>query len=102
MKIIDEEQKNINAIPGGCGDEYRKPPFLTASGDLSHHIEEIPKIFKVIDNNKLIKKEYNILGDYIFCYDKKLENDKVKIVHFKKDHESLMEIYDDHNVFILP
>ena len=56
MKIIDEEQKNINAIPGGCGDEYRKPPFLTASGDLSHHIEEIPKIFKVIDNNKLIKK----------------------------------------------
>ncbi len=24
-------------------------------------------------NNKLIKKEYNILGDYIFCYDKKLE-----------------------------
>ena len=56
MKILDEEQKNINAIPGGCGDEYRKPPFLTASGDLSHHIEEIPKIFKVIDNNKLIKK----------------------------------------------
>jgi diketogulonate reductase-like aldo/keto reductase/enamine deaminase RidA (YjgF/YER057c/UK114 family) len=24
-------------IPGDCGDEYRKPPFLTASGDLSHH-----------------------------------------------------------------
>ena len=35
-------------------------------------------------------------------YDKKLENDKVKIVHFKKDHESLIEIYDEHNVFILP
>ena len=28
-------------------------------------------------NNKLIKKEYNILGDYIFCYDKKLENKEV-------------------------
>ena len=25
------------AIPGDCGDEYRKPPYLTASGDLSHH-----------------------------------------------------------------
>ncbi len=25
-------------IPGDCGDEYRKPPYLTASGDLSHHI----------------------------------------------------------------
>ena len=27
-----------NDIPGDCGDEYRKPPFLTASGDLSHHL----------------------------------------------------------------
>ncbi|MEP2030739.1 MAG: aldo/keto reductase [Paracoccaceae bacterium] len=25
-------------LPGDCGDEYRKPPFLTASGDLSHHL----------------------------------------------------------------
>jgi len=25
-------------------------------------------------NQKLIKKEYNMLGDYIFCYDKKLQN----------------------------
>ncbi|MEO1309015.1 MAG: aldo/keto reductase [Pseudomonadota bacterium] len=30
-------------IPGDCGDEYRKPPFLTASGDLSHHLDTIPK-----------------------------------------------------------
>jgi aryl-alcohol dehydrogenase-like predicted oxidoreductase len=28
----------LQPIPGDCGDEYRKPPFLTASGDLSHHI----------------------------------------------------------------
>ena len=28
-------------------------------------------------NNKLIKKEYNILGDYIFCYDKKLKNKEI-------------------------
>lgn len=26
-------------LPGDCGDEYRKPPFLTASGDLSHHLK---------------------------------------------------------------
>ncbi|TBX23907.1 aldo/keto reductase [Nioella sediminis] len=32
-------------IPGDCGDEYRKPPFLTASGDLSHHLDAIPKPF---------------------------------------------------------
>lgn len=29
-------------IPGDCGDEYRKPPFLTASGDLSDHLSEMP------------------------------------------------------------
>jgi aryl-alcohol dehydrogenase-like predicted oxidoreductase/enamine deaminase RidA (YjgF/YER057c/UK114 family) len=32
-------------VPGDCGDEYRRPPFLTASGDLSHHLEAIPSIF---------------------------------------------------------
>jgi aryl-alcohol dehydrogenase-like predicted oxidoreductase/enamine deaminase RidA (YjgF/YER057c/UK114 family) len=25
-------------LPGDCGDEYRKPPYLTAAGDLSHHL----------------------------------------------------------------
>lgn len=32
-------------IPGDCGDEYRKPPFLTASGDLSHHLDAVPLAF---------------------------------------------------------
>jgi aryl-alcohol dehydrogenase-like predicted oxidoreductase/enamine deaminase RidA (YjgF/YER057c/UK114 family) len=32
-------------IPGDCGDEYRRPPYLTASGDLSHHLESIPSIY---------------------------------------------------------
>ncbi len=32
----------LDPIPGDCGDEYRKPPFLTASGDLSHHLETVP------------------------------------------------------------
>ena len=30
-------------LPGDCGDEYRKEPFLTASGDLSDHLEQHPK-----------------------------------------------------------
>ncbi len=34
-------------IPGDCGDEYRKPPFLTASGDLSHHVESFPAPYAV-------------------------------------------------------
>jgi aryl-alcohol dehydrogenase-like predicted oxidoreductase/enamine deaminase RidA (YjgF/YER057c/UK114 family) len=35
-------------IPGDCGDEYRKPPFLTASGDLSHHLDAIPSIYTAV------------------------------------------------------
>jgi aryl-alcohol dehydrogenase-like predicted oxidoreductase/enamine deaminase RidA (YjgF/YER057c/UK114 family) len=32
-------------IPGDCGDEYRRPPYLTASGDLSHHLDALPSIY---------------------------------------------------------
>ena len=41
----------LESIPGDCGDEYRKPPFLTASGDLSHHVEEFPPVFAPIEKN---------------------------------------------------
>jgi len=39
----------LKPIPGDCGDEYRKPPFLTASGDLSHHVESFPLPYKSQD-----------------------------------------------------
>lgn len=39
--------KNLQPIPGDCGDEYRKPPYLTASGDLSHHIRSFPSPYPV-------------------------------------------------------
>lgn len=53
---LDEEDKTLlgNAfaastpIPGDCGDEYRKPPFLTASGDLSHHLAAIPSVYTAV------------------------------------------------------
>jgi aryl-alcohol dehydrogenase-like predicted oxidoreductase/enamine deaminase RidA (YjgF/YER057c/UK114 family) len=32
-------------IPGDCGSEYRRPPFLTATGDLSQHLANLPKAF---------------------------------------------------------
>ena len=35
----------LDPIPGDCGDEYRRPPFLTASGDLSHHLSALPPLF---------------------------------------------------------
>ena len=33
-------------LHGDCGDEYRKAPFLTASGDLSHHLEALPRVYE--------------------------------------------------------
>jgi aryl-alcohol dehydrogenase-like predicted oxidoreductase len=44
---IRQALASLDAIPGNCGDEYRKPPFLTASGDLSHHLAELPPPFPV-------------------------------------------------------
>ena len=37
----------LTPIPGDCGDEYRRPPYLTASGDLSHHVAGFPPPFAV-------------------------------------------------------
>lgn len=41
----------FDPIPGDCGDEYRKPPYLTASGDLSHHLESFPPVYQVVQKN---------------------------------------------------
>ncbi len=46
----------LTPIPGDCGDEYRKPPYLTASGDLSHHVGAFPAPYSVrrIDDQRSI------------------------------------------------
>ncbi len=44
-EVLDDAVATLDPIPGDCGDEYRKPPFLTASGDLSHHLESFPPPF---------------------------------------------------------
>ena len=42
---LDAAFAGSRPLPGDCGDEYRKPPFLTASGDLSHHLASLPQIY---------------------------------------------------------
>ena len=46
IKTLEKVISKLTPIPGNCGDEYRKPPFLTASGDLSHHLESIPPVYE--------------------------------------------------------
>ncbi len=44
-ETLDEALDSTRTVPGDCGDEYRRPPFLTASGDLSHHLSSMPTYF---------------------------------------------------------
>lgn len=53
--LDDEDRTTIDRaiaaaarIPGDCGDEYRRPPYLTASGDLSHHLDSMPKYYRAV------------------------------------------------------
>ena len=46
---IREVLDTLLPVPGDCGDEYRKPPFLTASGDLSHHITGFPDPYPTVE-----------------------------------------------------
>ena len=59
MKHIRDAQKALQPIPGDCGDEYRKQPFLTASGDLSHHLESIPAPYQAVDGFEGRKKVFS-------------------------------------------
>lgn len=49
LSLDDNDRRELQAaadqlspIPGDCGDEYRRPPFLTAAGDLSDHLDKLP------------------------------------------------------------
>ena len=39
LATLDAAAASLAPIPGDCGDEYRRPPFLTAAGDLSDHLD---------------------------------------------------------------
>ncbi|HEY1944281.1 MAG TPA: Rid family hydrolase, partial [Roseiarcus sp.] len=43
---LNEAFGATKTIPGDCGDEYRRPPYLTATGDLSHHLDAAPKVYQ--------------------------------------------------------
>ncbi|TVY45493.1 Flagellar radial spoke protein [Lachnellula subtilissima] len=45
--LITKAQESLTDIPGDCGDEYRRPPYLTATGDLSHHLQKSEQDFEV-------------------------------------------------------
>ena len=50
IALLSAAQADVAAaggtIPGDCGDEYRQPPFLTATGDLSDHLDSFPPVYE--------------------------------------------------------
>lgn len=79
--LIAEAQEKLHDIPGDCGDEYRRPPFLTAKGDLSDHLEESKEslaLSKAVAEGKKI--EYSsgstwepiAVSNFSFFYDQQL------------------------------
>jgi enamine deaminase RidA (YjgF/YER057c/UK114 family) len=59
LTLDDEDRKRLGlgrkylkVLRGDCGDEYRKPPYLTASGDLSHHFDAMPPPYPVKPGRK--------------------------------------------------
>lgn len=50
--VLDEAFAGTKPIPGDCGDEYRQPPFLTASGDLSHHLAEVASAMQAVTDSE--------------------------------------------------
>jgi len=63
LALDDDDRKGIAKataelapIPGDCGDEYRRPPYLTATGDLSHHVKSFPPAY-----------ETRVSGDRTLC-----------------------------------
>lgn len=66
---IEGVLSELHPIPGNCGDEYRKPPFLTASGDLTHHLDHIPPVYsseKVSDQKERVSSgtEWETFASY--------------------------------------
>lgn len=54
-KSIRNSIKALSPIPGNCGDEYRKPPFLTAAGDLSDHLDALEPVYTTTHDDRRTK-----------------------------------------------
>ncbi|MDP9138421.1 MAG: aldo/keto reductase [Pseudomonadota bacterium] len=47
-RLLESALARSMPIPGDCGREYRRPPYLTASGDLSHHLAGFSKVYSAV------------------------------------------------------
>ena len=60
----------------------------------------IYSLIKILNEMELDYK-ISIINSEKF-HDKKLENKNIEIINFQNKNDSIINIYDDHNIFILP
>jgi aryl-alcohol dehydrogenase-like predicted oxidoreductase/enamine deaminase RidA (YjgF/YER057c/UK114 family) len=46
LATLSQAFAGASRLSGDCGDEYRRAPFLTASGDLSHHLKSVTPLWE--------------------------------------------------------
>lgn len=54
--ILENAIAGLDPVPGDCGDEYRREPFLTASGDLRHHLDALPAPYPVATDARGVRR----------------------------------------------
>ncbi|KAH8896906.1 Aldo/keto reductase [Thozetella sp. PMI_491] len=71
LALIHKAQEGLKDVPGDCGDEYRRPPFLTAAGDTSDHLPETDRsrqVEEVIAQGKRVEYSSGSIWEPIAGY----------------------------------
>jgi hypothetical protein len=89
--ILKFENKSIETL---------KKEFSKVLG--KDYIIYIPKLFiQKYKNNKLIEKEFNLLGDYLFCFHKKLSDKKtINALQYSKGLKCILNGFSQSQVEI--
>lgn len=82
--------------------KFDKKKYFTLREDLKNKLGQdvilyAPKILvERIYKKKIVKKEYNILGDYLFCYHKKLSSLKnLELIKFSKGLKYFLSFFKE-------
>ena len=93
---IDMALASLAPIPGDCGDEYRKPPYLTASGDLSHHVDGFPSPYTTVTQGSRIRAESGTVWETLAGYSRAVRvGDRIMVSGTTATHGSISIGIDD-------